>query len=128
VHKGDVLGVARIAGIMAAKRASSLIPLCHSLPIEKAAVDFSFDEAERSVTAICTVKTTGKTGAEMEALTGASVAQTITDYVLNRQGFFACECMNRKIGRMTNPPPHHGNIIPANIIPAKKPQSNRQMA
>jgi cyclic pyranopterin phosphate synthase len=74
IHKGDVLGVARVAGIMAAKRTSSTIPLCHSLPLEKAAIDFALDADERSVTATCTVQATGKTGVEMEALTGASVA------------------------------------------------------
>ena len=73
-HKGDVLGVARIAGIMAVKRTGSLIPLCHALAIEQASVDFEFDEARLSVIAHCTVKTTGPTGVEMEALTGVSVA------------------------------------------------------
>jgi cyclic pyranopterin phosphate synthase len=74
INKGDVLGVARTAGIMAVKRTSSLIPLCHFLPVDMAAIDFTFDDAERSITANCTVKTTGKTGVEMEALTGTSVA------------------------------------------------------
>ncbi|MCL2286963.1 MAG: cyclic pyranopterin monophosphate synthase MoaC [Firmicutes bacterium] len=72
--KGDVLAVARIAGIMATKQTPALIPLCHSIAIEKAAVDFEFMEAENTITAICIVKTTGKTGVEMEALCGASVA------------------------------------------------------
>lgn len=72
--KGDVLGVARIAGIMAAKRTSDLIPLCHPLPITKVAIDFALD-AEACVVAIeATVKTVGQTGVEMEALTAASVA------------------------------------------------------
>ena len=73
-QKGDVLGVARIAGIMAAKRTSELIPLCHPLPLSKVAVEFALDEARQAVDAFCTVKTTGVTGVEMEALTGVSTA------------------------------------------------------
>ena len=74
--KGDVLGVARIAGIMATKKTSELIPLCHPLPLTKCAVDFTMlEEAETcAVQAECTVKTDGKTGVEMEALTGVQVA------------------------------------------------------
>jgi cyclic pyranopterin phosphate synthase len=72
VKKGDVLATARIAGIMAAKQTSSLIPLCHPLPISKVAVDLVMDDAGVRVTA--TVRTTGQTGVEMEALTAASVA------------------------------------------------------
>lgn len=72
--KGDVLGVARIAGIMATKRTSELIPLCHPLMLDNSAVEFRIDEAGHAVEAVCTVKTTGKTGVEMEALTGAAVA------------------------------------------------------
>lgn len=73
VHKGDVLGVARVAGIMGMKRTSSLIPMCHPLMIQKCSVDFEIDEQERTVSAICTVKVEGQTGVEMEALTGVSV-------------------------------------------------------
>ncbi|MDR1560667.1 MAG: cyclic pyranopterin monophosphate synthase MoaC [Clostridiales bacterium] len=73
-QKGDVLGTARIAGIMAVKRTSSLIPLCHNLLIEQAAVEFEFDDQGYSITAECSVKTTGATGVEMEALTGVSIA------------------------------------------------------
>lgn len=72
--KGDVLGVARVAGIMAAKQTSSLIPMCHPLMISKCAVDFTIEEDTLSVKAWCTVKTSGQTGVEMEALTGVSVA------------------------------------------------------
>ena len=72
--KGDVLGVARIAAIMAAKRTSELIPLCHPLPLSKVAVEFALDEARQAVEAFCTLKTTGVTGVEMEALTGVSTA------------------------------------------------------
>jgi cyclic pyranopterin phosphate synthase len=70
--KGNVLGVARIAGIMAAKRTSDLIPLCHPLPISAVALDLEVTEA--AVEIVATVRTTGQTGVEMEALTAASVA------------------------------------------------------
>jgi len=73
-QKGDVLGVARVAGIMAVKQTGSLIPLCHTLTIEQASVDFNFDDQECAVIVYCTVKTTGATGVEMEALTGVSIA------------------------------------------------------
>ena len=74
--KGDVLGVARIAGIMAAKKTSDLIPLCHVLPLTKCAVDFELQHIEDKffVTAACTVKTIAQTGVEMEALTGVNIA------------------------------------------------------
>ena len=74
VKKGDVLGVARIAGIMAAKRTSELIPLCHPLPLTKVCVDFELLPEQQAVEARCTVKTSGVTGVEMEALTGVSTA------------------------------------------------------
>jgi cyclic pyranopterin phosphate synthase len=71
--KGDVLGVARIAAITAAKRASDLIPLCHALPLTRVAVDFAVD-VERSAVAIeVTAETLGRTGVEMEALTAAAI-------------------------------------------------------
>ena len=72
--KGDVLGVARVAGIMAAKRTSDLIPMCHPLFLNKCSVDFEVDDTSGTVTAFCTVRTDGKTGVEMEALTGVSIA------------------------------------------------------
>ncbi|AXI46158.1 cyclic pyranopterin monophosphate synthase MoaC [Sulfitobacter sp. SK012] len=72
--KGDVLGVARLAGIMAAKRTSDLIPLCHPLPITKVSVDLTPDPELPGIRIVATVKTTGQTGVEMEALTAASVA------------------------------------------------------
>jgi cyclic pyranopterin phosphate synthase len=72
--KGDVLGVARLAGIMAAKRTSDLIPLCHPLPITKVALDLVADASLPGVRIRATVRTTGQTGVEMEALTAASVA------------------------------------------------------
>jgi cyclic pyranopterin monophosphate synthase len=72
--KGDVIGVARIAGIMAAKRTHELIPLCHPLLITKAAVDISIDEALPGLVVEAMVKVSGQTGVEMEALTAASIA------------------------------------------------------
>ena len=73
--KGDVLGVARIAGIMAAKRTSDTIPLCHPLPLAKCTLDFALEEIpRRAVRATATVKVTGETGLEMEALHSVSVA------------------------------------------------------
>ena len=72
--KGDVLGVSRLAGIMAAKRTADLIPLCHPLPITKVAVDLAPDAALPGVRITATVKTTGQTGVEMEALTAANIA------------------------------------------------------
>ena len=72
--KGDVLGVARLAGIMGAKRTADLIPLCHPLPIAKVSVDLVTDAALPGVRIAATVKTTGQTGVEMEALTAVSVA------------------------------------------------------
>lgn len=72
--KGDVLGVARVAGIMAAKRTSDLIPLCHPLALSHVSVDFELLPETGAVKARCTAKLTGQTGVEMEALTGVSVA------------------------------------------------------
>jgi cyclic pyranopterin monophosphate synthase len=72
VKKGDVLAVARVAGIMAAKQTSSLVPLCHPLPLS--AVEIALDLDETGVTATATARTTGQTGVEMEALTAVSVA------------------------------------------------------
>jgi cyclic pyranopterin phosphate synthase len=70
--KGDVLAVARVAGIMAAKKTAALIPLCHPLPLTRVAIDLAPDEAGVTVTA--TAATEGRTGVEMEALTAASIA------------------------------------------------------
>lgn len=72
--KGDILGVARVAGIMSTKRTADLIPMCHPLCLNKCSIDFVPDEQNLSVQAICTVKVSGKTGVEMEALTGVSTA------------------------------------------------------
>lgn len=72
--KGDVLGVARVAGIMAAKRTAELIPLCHPLMLTSVKVDFTLRPESLAVEAVCTAKLSGKTGVEMEAMTGVSVA------------------------------------------------------
>ncbi|MDH4395931.1 MAG: cyclic pyranopterin monophosphate synthase MoaC [Limnobacter sp.] len=71
--KGDVLGVARIAAIQGAKRTSDLIPLCHPLPLTRLAVEFELVETEHAVDCECTAQTLGKTGVEMEALTGVQI-------------------------------------------------------
>ena len=72
--KGDVLGIARIAGIMAAKKTSELIPLCHPLALTRVAVDFTPDAASSSIHCNATVETIGPTGVEMEALTAVQIA------------------------------------------------------
>ncbi|UWR41660.1 cyclic pyranopterin monophosphate synthase MoaC [Phaeobacter inhibens] len=72
--KGDVLSVARLAGIMGAKKTPDLIPLCHPLPVTKVAVDLTLDPDLPGVRVAATVKTTGQTGVEMEALTAVSTA------------------------------------------------------
>lgn len=72
--KGDVMGVARLAGIMAAKRTADLIPLCHPLPISKVSLDLTPDPDLPGIRVTATVRTTGRTGVEMEALTAVSVA------------------------------------------------------
>ncbi|HIJ91655.1 MAG: cyclic pyranopterin monophosphate synthase MoaC [Desulfobulbaceae bacterium] len=74
IAKGDVLGIARIAGIMAAKKVDSLIPLAHPLAINKATVDFDLNDKTHTIDITATVGITGRTGVEMEALTAVSVA------------------------------------------------------
>ena len=74
IGKGDVLAVAQVAGIMAAKKNSELIPMCHLLMLTKCKVDFEMLEETKEIKAVCLVKTTGKTGVEMEALTGVQIA------------------------------------------------------
>lgn len=72
--KGDVLGIARIAGIMAAKKTSELIPLCHPISLSSVTIDFEIDNNTNSINIICNCKLNGKTGLEMEALTAVSIA------------------------------------------------------
>ena len=74
IKKGDVLSVARIAGIQACKQCSTLIPLCHPLQLSSVSVDFKIDQTNSCIDIRCECKLSGRTGVEMEALTGASVA------------------------------------------------------
>ncbi len=89
VPKGDVLACARVAGIMAAKKTSELIPLCHPLALTKVSVDFEPDEGSGTIRCRCTAKLAGRTGVEMEALTGVSVA-LLTIYDM-------CKALNRRM-------------------------------
>lgn len=82
MKKGNVLSVAQVAGIMASKKTSELVPMCHPLMITSVDINFDFDDKNGQIIIIATVKTTGKTGVEMEAITAASVAAiTIYDMV-----------------------------------------------
>lgn len=74
IEKGDVLGIARVAGIMAAKRTSELIPMCHPLNITSIDIDFTIDDLRNRIEVKTTVRVTGQTGVEMEALTATSIA------------------------------------------------------
>ena len=81
IEKGDVLGTARIAGIMGAKKTAELIPLCHLLNLVKLSVDFDLLPEEHAVRAVCTAGTVGKTGAEMEAMTGVVGARPAASFL-----------------------------------------------
>lgn len=83
IKKGDVLGVAQIAGIMGAKQTSALIPMCHPLNLTSVNLEFAFDEVNASIIIESEVKTTGKTGVEMEAITAVSVA-ALTIYDMSK--------------------------------------------
>ncbi len=99
--KGDVLGVARVAGIMAAKKVDSLIPLCHPLLISKINVDFVYGDEQKQVEIVATVGMTGKTGVEMEALTAVSVAAlTIYDMckAVDKAMVISDICLKKKTG------------------------------
>ncbi len=91
--KGDVLGVARVAGIMATKKTSELIPLCHLLLITNSSIEYKLDDFNCTIEVICTVKTSAKTGVEMEALTGTMIT-LLTIYDM-------CKAMDRGMS-MTN--------------------------
>jgi len=93
IPKGDVLAVAQVAGVMAAKRVAELIPMCHPLLLTHVQVDFAPDEERNLIEIAATVKTTGKTGVEMEALTAVSVA-ALTIYDM-------CKAVDRAM-RITN--------------------------
>lgn len=99
--KGDVLGIARIAGIMAAKRTSDLIPLCHPLALSKVSVEFEIDAANNAVNCQAEVATSGQTGVEMEALTAVQVALlTIYDMckAVDRGMVISDVCLQEKAG------------------------------
>lgn len=108
--KGDVLGVARVAGIMGAKKTSELIPLCHILNLTKVEIQFFAEEKRSAIRAVCTVKTTGKTGVEMEALTGVNIALlTIydmckaVDKTMEMSGIHLCRKSGGKSGGFIRP-------------------------
>ncbi len=99
--KGDVLGVARVAGIMAAKKVDSLIPLCHPLAVTKVHIDFSYFDDSRQIGIEATVGITGKTGVEMEALTAVSItALTIYDMckAVDKAMIISDICLMKKTG------------------------------
>ncbi|MDP2798781.1 MAG: cyclic pyranopterin monophosphate synthase MoaC [Deltaproteobacteria bacterium] len=99
--KGDVLGIARVAGIMAAKKTSELIPLCHPILISSVTISFSLDETNNKVLIEATVNSQGKTGVEMEALTAVSVAAlTIYDMCKSKdRGIIITDiCLQEKEG------------------------------
>ena len=99
--KGDVLGVARIAGIMAAKKVDALIPLCHPLAVTKINIDFSYDDESRQIEIEAVVGITGKTGVEMEALTAVSItALTIYDMckAVDKAMVISDICLQKKTG------------------------------
>lgn len=118
--KGDVLGVARVAGIMAVKRTADLIPMCHTIPIEKCELIFDVSPEELTIQAECTVTTEGKTGVEMEALTGVNIALlTIYDMckAMDRGMMISNVCLLKKTGgksgvyeREKEQGKHFGNI------------------
>ena len=104
VPKGDVLSTARIAGIQAAKRTPELIPLCHTLLLEKVKIDFMPVASDRALEVSCEVRLTGKTGAEMEALTGVSVALlTVYDMckAIDKNMVISDICLQEKDGGKT---------------------------
>ncbi len=99
--KGDVLGVARIAGIMAAKKVDGLIPLCHPLAVTKINVDFAYDDEKRQIEIEAIVGITGRTGVEMEALTAVSIAAlTIYDMckAVDKAMVISDICLEKKTG------------------------------
>lgn len=101
MKKGDVLGVARVAGIMGAKRTSDLIPLCHIINLTKVSIDFIIHEEDCRIEAVCTAKTVGRTGVEMEALTGVTTTLlTIYDMCKAADKFMQIEdvCLVHKSG------------------------------
>ncbi len=109
MKKGDVLGVARIAGIMGVKKTAELIPLCHILNITSVKIDFTLCEEECKIIASCTVGTVGKTGVEMEALTGVNICLlTIydmckaVDKTMEISDIYVCKKSGGKSGEFVN--------------------------
>lgn len=101
IPKGDVLAVARVAGIMAAKKTPELIPLCHPLPITSVTIEFTPNENQSTITIAAAVKVDGKTGVEMEALTAVSVAAlTIYDMckAVDKSIVISDICLMKKTG------------------------------
>ncbi len=108
--KGDVLGCARIAGIMGAKKTAELIPLCHILNLTKLSVQFEMQEDECAIRAECTAGTVGKTGAEMEALTGVSCA-LLTIYDMCKAVDKAMEIGNIRLVKKTGGKSDHAERL-----------------
>jgi cyclic pyranopterin phosphate synthase len=105
LEKGDVREVARLAGIMGAKRTGELIPLCHPIPLTHVSVDFA-DDGKSTLTITCEARTVGRTGVEMEALTGAAIAAlTVCDMVkaVDRGVVLAEVCLLEKEGGKSGP-------------------------
>ena len=102
VKKGDVLGVARVAGIMAVKQTSHLIPMCHPLMIQKCSVDFELDEENLEITAICTAKTEGQTGVNVALLTIYDMCKAI-DKSMELTDIHLVEKSGGKSGLYRNP-------------------------
>src|SRR6202142_2266338 len=100
IKKGDVLTVAQIAGITGSKRTSDLIPLCHPLPLTKVDVDLALDDSLPGVLITATAKTVGKTGVEMEALTGVSIA-ALTVYDMAKAAEKTMPIQNIRLSRNT---------------------------
>ena len=101
IGKGDVLGVARVAGIMASKQTSNLIPMCHPLMISSCNIDFEINDEEKSIEIKATVKIVDKTGVEMEALTAATIsALTIYDMckAIDKRMVIECTHLLKKTG------------------------------
>ncbi len=112
--KGDVLGTARIAGIQATKKTSDLIPLCHPLALTKVTVDFQIVRKPSGIRVTCSAETTGRTGVEMEALTGASVALLAiydmcksVDREMHIENIFLTEKLGGQSGHFLHPKNHH---------------------
>lgn len=120
MKKGDVLGAARIAGIMGAKKTSELIPLCHILNLTGLSVEFELHEENNEIRAFCTAKTAGKTGVEMEALTGVSTALLTVydmckavDKTMEIGGITLCTKTGGKSGEFVNPKAEGPVLSPA---------------